>query len=144
MDINEITSKIVTEAMESVDEFIFTTIKPWCEEKIQREISKRDLERALIQYFSKEQKPCEDAISRQAAINSIWDGTNMDIYTREVKEELEALPPVTPQPKTGHWIMKNPSPYEPWRCSNCNSVGSNLYNFCPNCGAKMKADSEVR
>ena len=84
-----------------------------------------------------EQEPCEDAISRQAAINSIWNGTNMDVYTREVKESLEELPPVTPQPKTGHWIMKNPSPYEPWRCSNCNSVGSNLYNFCPNCGAKM-------
>ena len=39
-------------------------------------------------------KPCNDCISRQAAINAIWDGTNMDIYTREVKECLEALPPV--------------------------------------------------
>ena len=43
------------------------------------------------------QEPCDDAISRQAAIDAIWDGTNMDIYTREVKEHLEALPPVTLQ-----------------------------------------------
>lgn len=36
-----------------------------------------------------------DAISRKAAIDAIWDGINMDIYTREVKKTLEALPPVT-------------------------------------------------
>ena len=41
------------------------------------------------------QEPCVDAISRQDAINAIWDGVNMDIYTREVKETLEALPSVT-------------------------------------------------
>jgi hypothetical protein len=40
----------------------------------------------------------EDLISRKAAIDAIWDGTNMDIYTREVKECLEALPSVTPLP----------------------------------------------
>lgn len=44
-------------------------------------------------------KTCDDCISRQAAINAIWDGTNMDIYTKEVKECLEALPPVTPAEK---------------------------------------------
>lgn len=33
-----------------------------------------------------------DYISRQAAIDSIWDGTNYDIYTKEVKEHLEELP----------------------------------------------------
>jgi len=43
--------------------------------------------------------PATDAISRQAAIDAIWDGINMDIYTREVKECLEALPSVMPQQK---------------------------------------------
>jgi DNA-binding FrmR family transcriptional regulator len=52
----------------------------------------------------KEQEPCADAISRKAAIDAIWDGINMDIYTREVKECLEALPSVTPKQKTGEWI----------------------------------------
>jgi len=45
--------------------------------------------------------PATDVISRQAAIDAIWDGINMDIYTREVKECLEALPSVTPQQKVG-------------------------------------------
>lgn len=38
----------------------------------------------------------DDLISRQAAIDAVWDGTNMDIYTREVKEILEELPTVEP------------------------------------------------
>lgn len=42
-----------------------------------------------------DKQTCEDAISRQAAIDAIWNGINMDIYTREVKEVLEGLPPVT-------------------------------------------------
>lgn len=37
-----------------------------------------------------------DLISRQAAIEAIWDGINYDIYTREVKEILEQLPTVDP------------------------------------------------
>lgn len=44
-----------------------------------------------------------DLIDRQAAIDAIWDGVNMDIYTREVKEILEALPPVK-QTKTCYKI----------------------------------------
>ena len=46
---------------------------------------------------------CEDAISRQVAIKAIWDGTNMDIYTSEVKEILEGLSPVQPKAKS-EWI----------------------------------------
>lgn len=38
----------------------------------------------------------DDLISRQAAIDAIWDGINMDIYTREVKEILEELPTAEP------------------------------------------------
>ena len=34
----------------------------------------------------------EELISRQAAIEAIWDGINYDIYTREVKEIIEQLP----------------------------------------------------
>lgn len=38
-----------------------------------------------------------DLISRAQAINEIWDGTNYDIYTREVKEILEQLPSAQPE-----------------------------------------------
>ena len=109
-----------------------------------------------------EQEPCDDAISRQDAIDAIWDGTNMDIYTREVKETLEELPSVEQEPKTGHWIehdwedMREKGYY---RCSVCGTgyqrfvkgirksdvpyidgqeyTLQNIDNYCPNCGARM-------
>lgn len=52
------------------------------------------------EYMPPEQEPCEDAISRQAVLNIIdsdWKYEGMEEYINE-------LPPVTPQPKTGHWI----------------------------------------
>ena len=35
--------------------------------------------------------------------------------------------------------------YEVWyyACSFCGQVGLTLYNFCPNCGAYMRGDSDV-
>lgn len=57
----------------------------------------------LIKYARRDQDPGEDLIYRQAAIDSIWDGTNMDIYTSEVKEILENLPSFQPEAKT-KWI----------------------------------------
>lgn len=106
-----LTKRVVTQVTEDMDNFIFTTIKPWCEAKEQREISKRDLEQALTQYFSKE--PCKDAISRQAAIDAIYaryiggkeavdKAPANDQYAEGIDEAVcavEDLPPVTPQPK---------------------------------------------
>lgn len=46
-----------------------------------------------------EKEPCEDCVSRKEvldAITEIDDNTNMDIYTNEVREIINALPPVTP------------------------------------------------
>lgn len=40
--------KIITEAQETEDEFIFTTIQPYCESVLQRKISKKELESALL------------------------------------------------------------------------------------------------
>ena len=87
-------------------------------------------------------EPCEDAIGRQAAIEAIWDGTNMDIYTREVKEILEGLSPIQPKAKTAHWV--DCGEREPWyRCSNCGRrVWGGANHYCPECGAKMESESE--
>lgn len=41
--------KIVTEAQELEDEFIFTTIQPFCEDVIKRKISKAELVKLLSQ-----------------------------------------------------------------------------------------------
>ena len=47
---DEITYKIVTEVQETMDEFIFTTIQPFCESVVQRKISKQELADALMLY----------------------------------------------------------------------------------------------
>lgn len=96
-----------------------------------------DIERAVI---CGEQEPCNDCISRQAAIDAIWDGVNMDIYTREVKECLEQLPSVTPAEKVGHWIEERTY----MECPNCHDIWhyeenqTERFKYCPTCGAKME------
>jgi hypothetical protein len=104
-----------------------------------------DIDRAIK---AMEQEPCEDAISRQTAIDAIWDGINMDIYTGEVKECLEALPSVTPKQKTGKWIEHDTGHSIYYDCSLCGCAAPctetadkilwKLSNYCPDCGAKME------
>ena len=51
-----------------------------------------------------EQEPCEDAISREDALMALtgeWTEITDEIIHRFIKR-IKALPPVTPQPKTGH------------------------------------------
>lgn len=42
--------KITTEVQETADEFIFTTIQPFCEDVVQRKLSKQELISALLLY----------------------------------------------------------------------------------------------
>ena len=55
--------------------------------------------------------------------------------------------------KTGHWVGIDEYPHEEWECDRCGFVidGSgcidpieyrDIYNYCPNCGADMRADKE--
>jgi len=54
-NITDETYKIVTEVQETMDEFIFTTIQPFCESVVQRKISKQELIDALVLYESTRQ-----------------------------------------------------------------------------------------
>lgn len=93
------------------------------------------------------QEHCDDAISRQAALYGL-----ASIAKAKAKSDAQKalmgrvmffvgqLPPVTPQPKAGHWI-KVPGE-ETFFCSKCNArlYDEQIYlpfNYCPNCGAKM-------
>ena len=51
----------------------------------------------------------------------------------------------TIEPKRGEWIKQGISPYEGiQRCSVCNDIYdiTEEFNFCPNCGADMRKESE--
>ena len=91
----------------------------------------------------------EDLISRQAVI----DACDQSINLFEAVDRIKELAPVTPKPKTGHWIghrehceMNNLIPSglgSYFWCSECDcgidakEWHRNNYNYCPNCGAKM-------
>ena len=63
----------------------------------------------------------------------------------EYQTQLSLLPPVTPQPKTGHWIRVDK---DKCKCDQCEVISfiamypNGDKNYCPNCGTKMQAESE--
>lgn len=104
-----------------------------------------------------EQEPCEDAISRQAVLSMQYRiDDSATLSTRDVVnvDDIEDLPSVIPQSKTGHWEWvrydSNPN-IGNWHCSECNMIVCGAitaanpvyaYNYCPNCGAKMVEPQE--
>ena len=100
-----------------------------------------------IEALSKE--PCEDAISRQAAIRIAEQG-QVQGYEWQFKKLIK-LPSVTPQSKTGHWIIDiNDKDY--CFCQFCRhkfdidrlKMVWGVYELpphCPNCGAELKGES---
>lgn len=101
-------------------------------------------------------QPCDDYIRRQAVLDKAkyWIAikeTETGIiekrgYYVDVND-VEELPSVTSQPKTGHWIYKLED-WNRWICSECGwskrtDVHVRLgYNYCPNCGVRMEAENE--
>lgn len=101
-----------------------------------------------------QQEPCEDAISREAAIDYLI--TNMSWYSEEGYETSEeekrecitslinAIPPVRAE-KTGHWILLDECSNSGYYCSECHkkvvkegwSETVKKIKFCPNCGIKI-------
>ena len=98
-----------------------------------------------------------DLISRQNAIDAlgeeppVWYDGDDEIAERNQwrrdKAAIESLP--SAEPKTGEWIDRSDGGrikypwWESCKCNQCGEYGSGAYNFCPNCGARMKgADDE--
>ena len=66
------------------------------------------------------------------------------------KDKIDAMPTVQPERKTGHWIpqdfnkhygMTSTTVYYYPKCSMCGE-SANYTNFCPNCGADMRGETE--
>ena len=97
-----------------------------------------------------EQEPCEDAISRKDL-----GLTNFEIFMCDgnykealmmLLNKIEKASPVTPQPKTGHWIETDMYDESVYKCSCCGESYCMVYGspeeygyiYCPCCGAKME------
>lgn len=77
-----------------------------------------------------------DVISRQAVLELIAD---YDLSMGQVVKGIHALPSVTLQENTGHWINKDVRKEEyvlSGKCSVCGQVRV-IDEFCSHCGAKM-------
>ena len=100
-------------------------------------------------------EPCEDAVGRQAVMKAIdkWYENNNQLLLNNCIEDLIVdvmeLTSVQPKAKTGRWIRlpKNGLSGLPWyECSECEKERCIAmlrdFNYCPNCGAEMKGDTE--
>lgn len=99
------------------------------------------------------QEPCKDAISRhiisdyvESHIQEINTGYgDLNKHTNEILrmivDYIEKMESVTPQPKTGYWIIRHGS----FKCSKCLIVHKYHSIYCPSCGARMveSPESEV-
>lgn len=122
---------------------------------IDRRVCDDELNDALdVAIKALEQQSCEDCISREA-VKDMLDarGIKAVMTFDHFKELLDKLPSVTPQPKIGHWIEKDGFDGDTYYdCSECGesfclidgTPTDNLYNYCPNCGAKMTESEEER
>lgn len=108
---------------------------------------------ANLQTDTKGPEPCDDAVSREALRKAMYhrafetDGDTMWqsgcwIRYRAVEQVIKESPSVTPKQKRGKWLPENRTNDAFWACSECKfpseAHGANIiYNFCPNCGARM-------
>lgn len=106
------------------------------------------IEKLEREWGAEEIEPCEDCISRQAVLNTLFyksDNNCEVVLNKELQDRIKALPSVTPQPKMGRWIDIDCQSYT-WqiKCPYCNHSRSmmstqGIYpNYCENCGRKME------
>lgn len=91
-------------------------------------------------------QPCGDCISREKALQIIRAWFDREATPSDLKNEIEQLPPVTPQPKIGRWIEHIHNGMHYIECPKCSSWFLRMYltrnSYCPNCGAKMQEVEE--
>jgi hypothetical protein len=94
----------------------------------------------IAECLSQEQKPYEDAISRQAALDAIMGEPTDAHYPSWYARRIEDLPPVHAVPKTGHWIITDSNDPFLYMCSECHRRMDDKEPYCPSCGIKMSEE----
>lgn len=88
----------------------------------------------------------DDLIRRSDAIKEIGNAFDMgDCYCdrHSIIGLMFSVPSVTVEPKHGEWILNgNFAGLNHHKCSVCGKDEFRLWDFCPNCGAKMKGADE--
>lgn len=112
-------------------------------EEMSKEVAERALDEFL--YMGKSLQEwmqiiaSEDAISRQAVLDIAKSSKSNWIDNSVLFKRVNELPPVTPQPKIGHWQLKiDNTNHLVWECDNCKGLQANITNYCPDCGIKME------
>lgn len=91
----------------------------------------------------------DELISRKGAIFALgerpisWTDSDYELGLQNQydidRARLEHVPAVLP--KTGKWIDKSGGIEGAWNyCSVCGEQAIDLYDYCPNCGAKMEGE----
>ena len=64
---------------------------------------------------------------------------------KAICKRIKALPSVTAEPKTGHWIVYDVHGHKACKCSECDKdVGYPCnYKYCPYCGERMVESKEL-
>ena len=87
-----------------------------------------------------------DAINRQAVLDIVdsysESRSNVEDVTQDMISDILALPSVTPQPKTGHWIETDKYESYRFKCSECYRGTDDITDYCPNCGCRMVEPQE--
>ena len=101
-DMTKVVEEIAMQAKENQEEFIFETIRPYCENILQIKINKEELKQILLNGAQKQQ-PCGDAVSR-AYIESIVEELenicmNGDEHILSLLSNIKNAPSVTPSDK---------------------------------------------
>ena len=102
-DISKAVEKIVMQAQENQEEFIFETIRPYCENILQMKINKEEFKQILLNGTQK-QTSCEDCISRDDALDAFKPkGISEELWMESnTYKVLTKLPSVTPK---AAWVL---------------------------------------
>lgn len=63
------------------------------------------------------------------------------VWAKDIQAICMAIDALKKQPKSGTWVMIGTIGLG-YKCSNCGSINTKNTNFCPECGADMRGESE--